>query len=60
MGWWPVVHIWIPGMFDYTADPLWVQTTCGVMQVVICIFQLMWDRPVGWWVNVIRPPPARL
>lgn len=54
-GWWPTIHIWIPGHHNGPSFSVWAQTTCGWTQLVVCVYQVMWDRPTAWWVDVVHP-----
>jgi hypothetical protein len=53
-GWWPVVHVWIAGHHDAQMS-FWVRTSCGLTQLVVCVYQLTWQRPGAWWVEVVHP-----
>ena len=43
-GWWPVV----------TVEGGWVTYDGGDWVVVVCVYQWMWDQPVGWQIRVYR------
>ena len=53
-GWWPVVRVVSPGECSMTT----VYRTGGWI-IVICIYQLMWDQPAAWSVQVypVREAP---
>jgi hypothetical protein len=53
VGWWPTVHIWIPGPFN-SADhpPVLIPTCSGMVCAVICIYQTLWDEPGAWWIRI--------
>jgi hypothetical protein len=46
-GWWPVVRVFFPSDCSMRT----VHASGGYV-IVICIYQLMWDQPVGWSVQV--------
>jgi hypothetical protein len=57
--WWPVVQVWIPGVW-HNGEELqslehWVQVgTGGWICIVVCVYQWMWGQPVGWPARVIN------
>ena len=57
--WWPVVQVWIPGVWhngeDLQSLEHWVQVGAGGwICIVVCVYQWMWDQPVGWPARVIN------
>ena len=50
-GWWPVVCA-SQGPLAPTSS---MHTTVIVETVVtVCVYQWMWDQPVGWWTSITR------
>ena len=53
-GWWPVVRVVIRG--ECSMSTIY---KVGGWVIVICIYQLMWDQPMGWSVHVYPLREAR-
>jgi hypothetical protein len=41
VGWWPTVHVYIPGTENGPCQRMWVRTATGWLCVVICVYQLL-------------------
>ena len=54
VGWWPTVHVYIPGTENGPCQRVWVRTATGWLCAVICVYQLLWDTPSAWHIRVIR------